>query len=407
MRILFVVPYTPNLVRVRPFNLIRYLTENGHQVVVLTLISNPEEQVDAAALAEQSQQVISLPLSRWRSLWNCLIALPTNKPLQSVYCWQPELAGQLTRLAHGYDGQLPFDVIHVEHLRGARYGLHINKLPEVGNSPPPIVWDSVDCISELFRQASAQSQSAFGRWVTRLELGRTERYESWLLGQFSHVLVTSPVDKQALTNLEPSVEKRAPITVLPNGVDLDYFKPDPSVNREPATLVVSGKMSYHANVTMVLHLAQNIMPRVWEKQQNVKLLIVGKDPPSDIQQLAQHPSISVTGTVADLRPYLRRATIAVAPITYGAGIQNKVLEAMACATPVIVTPQATQALAAVPEKDLLVAGDAQAFADQILNLLEDPERQRILGENGRVYIESHHHWGTITRRLEEVYKSII
>jgi glycosyltransferase involved in cell wall biosynthesis len=112
----------------------------------------------------------------------------------------------------------------------------------------------------------------------------------------------------------------------------------------------------------------------------------------------------VTGKVPDIRPYLRRATAAVVPLVYGAGVQFKVLEAMACATPVVTTPQAAAPLAAVPGRDVLTAEDADDFAGIILKLLSDQEMQRRVGAYGRAYVETHHNWTTITTRLAEIYR---
>ena len=407
MHILYIVPYTPNLIRVRPYNLIRYLSERGHQVTLLTLYESEAEQAEAKTLEAYCHQVIALPLPRWRSLWNCLLTIPTGKPLQTAYCWQPALSQQLHEIVWGKSGGCPFDIIHIEHLRGVCYGLYLQSHQKGGKLYPPIVWDSVDCISHLFRQAAASSQSQFGRWMTRLELGRTEHFESQLLHRFNQVLVTSPVDKQALLSLPTNGHKYAPISILPNGVDLTYFQPDEKLQREEATLVVSGKMSYHANITMTRYLMQAIMPHIWTKRPDVKLWIVGKDPSRDIQALNHHPNVTVTGTVADIRPYLQRATVAVAPITYGAGIQNKVLEAMACATPVVTSPHTVSALTAVPDRDLLVAADAETFSQSVMYLLDNPIKAEAIGTAGRTYIEAHHNWATITAQLEDIYLGII
>jgi len=404
MRILFVVPYTPNLIRVRPFNLIRFLAERGHAVTVATLTSGPQEEEDVRALETYCERVISRPLPRWRSLWNCLLALPANDPLQAAYCWHPALARDLEELVASGGKEVPFDVVHVEHLRGARYGL---RLMAAANGSLPIVWDSVDSITFLFRQAAVRSRSRSGRWMTRLELKRTERYEARMLRQFQHVLVTSPMDKQAFCSLSRGDDPRASITVLPNGVDLSYFQPAQDVERHEKTIVVSGKMSYHANVTMVLFLAREIMPLVWARRPAVKLVVVGKDPPRELLDLQEQPWVSVTGTVDDVRPYLQGATIAASPIQYGAGIQNKVLEAMACKTPVIATSQAVSALAAKPGQHLLVADDARSFAQAILALLEDRSRREEVGAAGYQYVTSHHDWGRIARRLEGTYRSAI
>lgn len=394
MKVLFVVPYVPNLVRTRPYNLIRNLAVCGHQVTLLTVWSNEQERADLEPLQQICHEVQAIHIPIWRSLANSITAVPGNQPLQSVYSWDAKLVA-------AFNGRSPYDVVHVEHLRGSRYGLYLKEHTNL-----PVVWDSVDCISHLFKQAAAKSKNPIGRLRSQFELGRTQQYEGWLLDKFDHVLVTSPVDKRSLLSLKQNGSPSAPISVLQNGVDVDYFTPDPAVEREPATLVISGKMSYHANISMVMHLVQNIMPLVWEHRSDVKLWIVGKDPTRDIQTLGEYENITVTGTVPDLRPYLRRATIAVTPITYGAGIQNKVLEAMACATPVVTTPQAISAIEAMPGRDLLVAANVQKFAEAIVNLLHNPTQQKMIGQAARQYVETHHHWKNIAARLEDIYRTV-
>ena len=470
MRILFIVPNPPSLVRVRPYNLIKQLLRLGHEVTVATLWTNEEERADIEILKQQyGIDVISMYLPPWRSLWNCLYTLPSTTPLQAVYCWQPKLAHALLN-AHR---RSPFDIIHVEHLRGARYGLFLLRmmlqkkvLPEsllslsprqmrlgytalreqsqIGMIPPfpPLVWDSVDCISHLFEQSAKNSRSLKGRLMAALDMKRTRRHEGWLVYQFDGVLVTSTKDKAALQTLAREATAMANhssgkaannpfggaqdnskghyysntnINVLPNGVALDYFTATDEP-REPATLVISGKMSYHANVTAALHLVQDIMPHVWAQRPDVEVQIVGKDPPRDILSLASSVSsartqggVTVTGTVPDIRPYLRRATISVVPLIYGAGIQNKVLEAMGCATPVVATPLAASGLAgdAIAGRDLMVAEGAEALAQALLALLSDPARRAQIGQAGRAYVERHHSWEAIGAQLAAFYKTTI
>lgn len=393
MDILFVVPYVPSVVRTRPYNLIRHLSRRGHRVTVFTLWTTEEELNDVRQLREHCHQVRAWRMHRWRSLFNLLRALPGKEPLQSAFSWQPALVNSLNG---------GFDVTHVEHLRGARYGLYLK-----AQNRTPVVWDSVDCISHLFEQAAHRSESRNGRWMTRFELNRTRQYEARLARCFNQVLLSSAADRQALLALQPQESDRPPISLLPNGVDLDYFQPDSSVIREPATIVVSGKMSYHANISMVVHLVRNIMPRVWQQAPEAKVIVAGKDPAREIMVLAQDERVNVTGTVPDMRRYLRQATIAAAPITYGAGIQNKVLEAMACGTPVVASRQAISALAVRPGADLLVAEDAAGQATAILDLLNDLERRRQVGEAGRHYVQTHHNWHEIAGQLEDIYREVI
>jgi polysaccharide biosynthesis protein PslH len=342
-----------------------------------------------------------------RSLWNCLGALPSGQPLQYVYSWTPALLDAIQRLTFNGGGKPAFDVMHVEHLRGARYGITIRSILKRREIDLPIVWDSVDSISHLFRQAVVRSRSPVSRWITRLELGRTEKYEPWLAGQFNRVLVTSKVDKNAFLSLLPPSGGVDPVSILPNGVDLDYFSPDRSVPRDESTIVISGKMSYHANVTMVLNFFNEIMPYVWEQRRDVRVTIVGKDPPKVIKDLARNPNVLVTGTVQDIRPFLRTAGLSVSPIAYGAGIQNKVLEAMACGTPVIASPQAVSALDVQAGKEVVVADGAHEFARMVLELLGDGDRRRQLGLSGRLFVEKNHNWDAVAARLENIYSEVI
>lgn len=403
MNILFVVPYVPNLIRVRPYNLIRALVEKGHAVTVMTLWSSVGEQMDVDRLRTVGARVIAVRLPQWRSLLNALATLPDGAPLQASYCWHPALDREIRAAA--LDGTT-FDVVHVEHLRGVRYALALQHAAR-GYRALPIVWDSVDCISYLFEQAVRDGSGGVRGAVLRMELARTRRYEGSLVGQFDRVLVTSRVDKEKLSALAPDGQAGQNIAVLSNGVDLDYFQPDTSLERAPANIVISGKMSYHANVAMVRNLVANIMPQVWAQRPEVSLSVVGKDPPAEIQALAADPRIRVTGTVADIRPYLQGATLAVAPLAYGAGVQNKVLEAMACATPVVTTPQAVAALDVLDGRDLRVAGDAEAFARQILYLLDHPAETSRLGLAGREYVERCHSWPEIAGELEAIYQQVI
>lgn len=423
MKILFVVPYTPNPIRVRPYELLRTLARRGHTVTLATLWQNEQERQELGALGALGIEIIADPLSKVRSLWNCVQALPSQAPLQAAYCWQPHLARQLRQLV----AQRRFDVIHVEHLRGARYGLALKQALRLVQSAPPVVWDSVDCISYLFTQAAERSRSRSGRLMTTLELARTRHYEGWLLRQFDQVLVTSPNDRLALLALaqlspapyqvgshsaavrQQSQENQSAelVAVLPNGVDLAGFHQEDQP-KAAKTLVFSGKMSYHANVTAALHLVQEIMPQVWAHDPAVRVQLVGKDPPAEVRALADTPAapagaVVVTGAVPTMRPYLSQAAIAVAPVLYGAGIQNKVLEAMACGTPVIASLPAAAGLQAQRGRDLLVADGPSEFATAILTLLAQPERQAQIGQAGRAYVERVHAWDAVGAQLERYY----
>jgi glycosyltransferase involved in cell wall biosynthesis len=402
MKLLWIVPYTPTPIRTRPYNLVRTLAARDHAVTLATLWENEAEREGQRDLAHQGIEVITAHLPRQRTALNALMALASNDPLQARYCWQPELTARIAE--HLARSDRRFDVIHVEHLRGAEYGRWIQAHLARTGQRVPVVWDSVDCISLLFEQTARRSTSRLSRWIARLELPRTRRYEARAVRSFAGVLAASARDAAALDALGGGPGVGAPKRVLPNGVDSGYFLPAPTPSQAPQ-VVLTGKMSYHANVTAAVRLVEDIMPIVWGQRSDVSVVIAGSAPTRRVRELAERnaPRVTVLGHVADIRPHLQAAGVAVAPITYGAGIQNKVLEAMACGIPVVASPQASSALRAVVGTEILVASEPNEFAQAVLRLLGDPGLGQRLAAAGRSYVVKNHQWTSIVADLEGYY----
>jgi glycosyltransferase involved in cell wall biosynthesis len=395
-RILFVAPYPLSPIRVRPYQLLRQLVARGHSVTLVCPV--PAGEGDALDEARHSgAEVVGVPLRRADSIAAYLRALPGPLPLQAAHCLSPAFVGAV-RAALRRGG---FDIVHIEHLRAAEVARGAAAgLP----GAPPLLLDAVDSISLLFERAARCSPSPATRAMALLELARTRRYEAAYGRRFDHIAISSPEDRWALETLrrhriEPA---GAPISVVPNGVDIDYFKPT-GQEREPATLLFSGKMSYHANHAAALFLLDAIMPLVWRAMPESRVVIAGARPAASLLARGRDPRITVTGYLPDLRPAMARATLALAPLRYGVGVQNKVLEAMAMGTAVVAARQATVALAAQPEVELLVADDAPGFAAQIIALLGDAQRRATVGNAGRQYVERHHSWALSAALLEGCY----
>lgn len=379
----------------RPYNLIKGLAQLGHAVTLLALAST-DELGDGAALETYCQGVECVPLSAREVAPSVLSAALTGKPLQAAFSRSSRMAEIIRRQLR----EERFDLVHIEHLRASALGMSVQGLPKI--------YDSVDCISLLWERAARSSPEWRTRLLARLELPRTRRYEGEIIQQYDRVLATSAEDRDALLSLARARSERAhpDVRVLPNGVDLDYFAPLDVVG-ESDTLVFTGKMSYHANIAAVLHLCQEIMPLIWRERPQVRLQIVGKGPPASVVALAQDERIEVTGYVPDLRPYLARATVAVSPIRYGVGIQNKVLEPMAMGRPVVTDSQVSRALKAEAGRDLLMADTPTDFASCVLRLLDDRELRASLSANARRYVEKHHDWLSIAEDLVRIYQETL
>lgn len=397
LRILFVAPYVPSLTRVRPFNLIKQLAALGHRVT-LCAVATPGES-DAAEIRPYCDSVDIEPVTRAQSWWNCLRALPSDEPLQARYGYSQRLQWRIDELLSGRRGDV-FDIVHIEHLRAAILGWSVKQ---------PHVFDAVDCISQLFAQTATLGTGIVSRWGARFDLPRTRLFERRILENFARVLAISADERAALAALAASPERSAErIWVLPNGVDLEYFQPVTTA-RDPATLVFVGRMSYHANVGAIEFLARDILPQVWRVRPEVRLKVVGENPSPQLDRwvAASNGRIVLTGTVPDVRPHVAQATLAVCPVTYAVGMQNKILEAMATATPTITTPGGARGLAATDGQELVIAADADTFAAQILALLGDTPRRARLGAAGRRYVERAHDWRASGEQLEAIYREQI
>ena len=401
MRILFVTPYPPSRIRVRGYGFLTQL-HRTHEVTVMVQCASEQELADVEKLRGQGYEVLAVQESKIRSARRSAMALFNSLPLQAAYA----RSARFTEAVHQLCTQRPFDVVHVEHLRG------IASMHQMAHSLP-LVWDAVDCISLLCKHAIAAGPSRAVRMMAALEHQRTRRYEAQILSRLQHTVVTSEHDRQAMIELLrthtrdfTSEEPGAGISVIPNGVDLEYFRPL-QLERQRFNLVFSGKMSYHANVATALYLYHQIMPLIWQHRPEATLTIVGSKPPKTIQALGNDPRVEVTGYVEDMRPYVGQAEIMLSPMVYSVGIQNKVLEAMALGTPVVVAAQAAAALGAEPGRDLLVATSAQDFAEATLRLMDDADLRMSLSQHGRTYVEQQHNWHTVTSRLVDVYQQAI
>ncbi len=406
MRILFVLPYIPNLIRVRSFNFIRALAARGHSVSLFAVDDGSADEDDLSAAAEICDRIETVPLTKQRAGWNMLTAVPSSLPLQAAYAWHPKAVSS-PRPGSILADLGKFDLIHVEHMRASRYGLAMKAMLFGQGHFIPVVYDSVDCLSVLFRLTARHALHPLNRLVALFEIKRNERYESFLLGQYDRVLVTSNAERSAFISLRDGKDIAAEISVVPNGVDLDYFRPDLQPTKDADTIIMTGKMSYHANIAMCRYFIEEILPQIWRSRPDVRLLVVGKDPPVSLRAYAQDDRIRVTGMVPDLRPYFQQASAAVAPLVYGTGIQNKVLEAMASGLPVVATSQAAAALGVQNGRELFIADQPSEFAERVIELLADPDLRMHFSATGREFVERHHDWNRVASQLEEIYFDVI
>jgi sugar transferase (PEP-CTERM/EpsH1 system associated) len=400
VRILFVIPYVPSLIRVRPYQLIKALSLK-HEISLVALLCDEYEQDMAKDVARYCTGIDLVPLSEWRAYFHCLCALPTTTPLRVAYYRSSPFVQRLvevvrTRKIEIVHGELIKVVPALKALQ-SRVGL-------------PVIYDSVDCISSYLQQQHIFASNLLQRTFIGVELKKMRRYEARAVRGFNRVIITSEHDRALLSALNATQGCNGGfghVQVVPNGVDTNYFQPSLEMGaRETDSLVFCAKMDYYPNAQAMLLFCRDVLPLIWAQRPQVRLMIVGNNPPPAIRALAEDERITVTGYVHDIRPYLGRAAVALAPLLVAAGMQNKVLEALAMATPIVATPASCRALQVKDGVHLLMAEGSSLFARAVLRLLEDRSLAERLQIAGRAYVEAHHSWQHSADLLCSMYHAV-
>jgi len=217
--------------------------------------------------------------------------------------------------------------------------------------------------------------------------------------RFDRITITTQGEKEEFKTL--GVPK--PCTVIPNGVDGNFFQPAKMGGGTKPNIVFLGRMDYFPNIDGVLWFVREVYPSIRRAMPSAELQIVGADPSKEILRLRSIEGITVTGFVKDVRPYLTEAAVAIAPLRIARGTQNKILECMAAGIPVVSSPQAAKGIQAVAGEHIVVAEGAQETSRSVLELLNDPARRVKIAASARAQVERAHSWPESMKILDSVF----
>jgi glycosyltransferase involved in cell wall biosynthesis len=253
------------------------------------------------------------------------------------------------------------------------------------------------------RRMVEHTADPFRRLFYRIERDKAARYEAEVCADYDRVFLCGPSDVAA-------IEETAPLpnaVICPHGQDVPPLDRVRAAAREPGAIVITGVMSTYTNVDGATWFAREILPRVRREVPEAHFWIVGRAPQRSVRALGREPHIEVTGEVPDVYDWLSRAELAVAPIRIGAGMQNKVVQAMACELAVVATPVANEGIGAKDGEEIAIAGDAASFAAAVVRLLRDTTLRRSMGEAARSLVESQWTWEASFARLEKVLRDVV
>jgi hypothetical protein len=391
MKVMFVchrVPFPPKRGgKIRPFNVIRHLQEQGHQVTVASLARSQAEVDEAEGLANHcSRRLIEIVDDKLA--WPRMVAwLPTTKPSSFGYFHSPRLKARIDEeLATG-----TYDLIFV----------HCSSVaPYVADARVPVkILDFGDMDSQKWREYSQHRAFplAVGYWLEAVKLERTERL---LAGKFDLATCTTKAEMESLQGLGV----RGSTAWFPNGVDAGFFQPS-GTEYEPDLVTFIGRMDYYPNQQAVTRFCADVFPTLQSRRPGIRFEIVGADPSQQIRDLGKLPGVTVTGSVPDVRPYVTRAALTIAPLEIARGTQNKILESMAMGVPVVCSRQASGGVDAVPGEHLLSYDTREQLVEAILQVMGSRELRERLATAGRARVLSNHSWPSSMLRLDALIAS--
>jgi sugar transferase (PEP-CTERM/EpsH1 system associated) len=363
--------------------MIRHLAEH-HEVTVCSLARSPAEVAEAQGIAAHCARFFVHRVLEPVQTLRMVARLPTASPSSLGFFYSTSMARRVRALLAAER----FDLILVHCSSVAQYVARHEGTPKILD----------------FGDMDSQKWFEYARFKPfpldlgyRLEGMKMLAEEKRLTRRFDLCTATTRGEWETLDGYGTET----PTDWFPNGVDSEYFAP--SGDRYDAdTISFVGRMDYYPNQECVFDFCANTLPRLRSRRPNLRLIIVGADPSPAVCRLSHLPGVTVTGSVPDVRPYLQRSALMVAPLNIARGTQNKILEAMAQAVPVVASAVAARGVDANAGEHFLVASAPAEYEAAIIDVLERPRERARLADAGRARMRSHHDWNRSMRRLDGI-----
>ncbi len=369
--------------KLRAFNQIKELSKKN-QVILFAL---NDKQLDEKAVDELKKYCVAISIMKFSKItifFNLLRALFSKKPLQVGYFYFAKAQKKMDELIKKHNP----DHLYCQLIRTAQYVRSYTNIPKT--------LDYMDIFSKGMERRIATAPF-YMKPLLAIEHRRLLKYEHDIFEDFNNKTIISGQDR----NLIPHPKKNE-IVVIPNGVDSNYFMPVP--HEKDFELLFNGNMNYPPNIESVEYLVNKIMPLVWTKLPNTRLLISGASPNKRVLNL-KSDNVIISGWVEDIRINFARSKILVAPMQISIGLQNKLLEAMAMQLPCITSTLANNALGAKHNEQIIVADAPEQYAQYIIELLQNEIKAKQIAVNGYNFVINNFNWQKTTAVLEQLFKS--
>ncbi|MBN1262302.1 MAG: glycosyltransferase [Anaerolineae bacterium] len=411
-RVLFltqVLPYPLNAgPKIRAYHVLQHLAQR-HEITLVSFVRADDHPESVRHLETLCAAVHTVPMRR-------SLALNVRAGIKAAITGLPGIIvrdeiAEMFRLLRRLTSEIPFDVVHVDQTSMTAYGKYARtqsartQSARAGSAAPKAVFDAHNALYRIFGQMAEDEPAFIRRQLFARESRALRRYETRLLSGFDHVVFVTDEDRKALGAPEPTTDNG--FTVIPICVDPEE-KPLVSAVSEPRAITHLGTMFWPPNVAGVLWFAREVFPRVLDKAPDARFVIVGKDPPPEVEALSlQVRNIRVTGYVPDPRPYLAETAAFIVPLHAGAGMRVKIIDAWCWGMPIVSTPLGIEGIESLPGEQALVAGEPAAFAEAVIALLTDSGLREKLRIQGRRWVEEQYNWRTVYTRWDDVYAACL
>ncbi len=372
------------------FQCIARLAARGHRITLLCFEGDAEERAGHAIKMEELATTRIVRHNTRTSIVSALLNMFSSIP----YTVSKYQARTMYHTLKSLLASQHFDLVHIEPLHMAHY------IPVVKRFGIPVVLRFQNVESVLLERAAGVARG-LSRLYLALQAKKLNRFEAMVSEQADLCLAISEEDATRLRRINPRIK----VAVVPGGTDTEYFKPRPKIE-EPYTIVYVGLMNWFPNVDAVLWFYHAIFPQICRRLPQVRLLVVGKDPPDLVRKLHDDKRIIVTGFVNDVRDYIAKSSVFVVPLRVGGGMRIKILQAMSMGKAIVSTSVGAEGIKALPGQDLVIADTADGFAQSVIDLLLDRDRRQQLGKNARELIERQYSWEIVVKLLEEEYLTL-
>jgi sugar transferase (PEP-CTERM/EpsH1 system associated) len=392
------LPFPPHQgAAIRTFNLLKNLAAR-HEIHLISFAGAEGIDKRIEAASRLCASVTTVPPPFRSTATRALSTLSSTLPDMALRLPSQEFTNQLRIIL----ARERFDVAQVEAIEMGQYALAMKKASS--DDSPRVIFDDINAEYLLQKRAFEADARRPARWLgafySLLQWRKLQRYEATICGQSDAVVAVSQADCEALQRLVPGLC----CTVVPNGVDTEYFQPRNADEESPSGLVFTGKMDFRPNVDAVLWFVDEVLPLIREQVPEASFTVVGRNPHRRLQHLEQRPGVFLTGYVDDVRPYVAQAAVFVIPLKVGGGTRLKLLQAMSMGKAIVCTSLGREGIELAAGRHLLIADDPPSFARAVVRLVREPGKRRELGESARDLALAEHDWRHITPLLERVYE---